>query len=127
MGPTPGHWDGGMNGFERRLEEAFAAEAGIALAAVGVEDPERGPATRRSGPVAGHEDLRPLADDVASEVDPRSTGQLEADSGRLAHRGRDARDEPRRLEDDEADPRSPGERREPAEAVGDTSGALEAR
>jgi hypothetical protein len=116
-----------LDGFERRLEQAFAAEAGVALAAVRVEDPEGRPATWRSGPVAGHEDLGPLADDIPPEVDPRSAGQLEADPGRLADGCRDARHESRRLEDDEADPSSPGERREPAEAIGDASGALKAR
>lgn len=103
------------------------AEAGVAFAAVRVEDPERGPATRRAGPIAGDDHLRSLADHVPTEPEPRSTDQLEANPGRLADGRRDARDEPRRLEDDEADPRPPGERREPAETVGDASGALEAR
>jgi hypothetical protein len=121
MGPSSGHWlDGG-------IDEAFAAEAGVALTAVRVEDPERRPAARWAGPAACYQDLGLLADDVPPEAEPRSTGQLEADPGRLADGRHDIRDEPRRLEDDQADPRPPGERREPAEAVGDAGGVPEAR
>lgn len=132
VGPCPGHWEGAVDDVEawrlRRLgfQEALDPEAGVALAAVRVEDPEGRPATRRAGPVASHDHLRSLADHVATESQPRSTFELEADPGRLAHRIRDGRDEPRRLEHDEADPGSPRERRETAELVGDASGALEA-
>jgi hypothetical protein len=120
MGPSSGHWrDGG-------IDEAFTAEAGVALTAIRVEDPERRPATRRAGPAASYEDLGLLTDDVTTEAEPRSTRQLEADSRRLADGRHHRRDEPRRLEDDEADPRPSGEGREPAEAVGDASGVLEA-
>src|SRR5258706_8784352 len=119
-GPYPGHWESGG------IDEVFAAKAGVARTAVRVEDPERRPAARRPGRGGGYEDLGLLADDIAPEAEPRSTGELEADPGRLADGRRDVRDEPRRLEDDEADPRPPGEGREPAEAVGDASGVLEA-
>ena len=68
MGPSSGHWrDGG-------IDEAFTAEAGVALTAIRVEDPERRPATRRAGPAAGYQDLGLLADDVAPKAEPRSTG-----------------------------------------------------
>jgi hypothetical protein len=130
MGPSSGHWsDGGIDrkAFESRLEEGLVAEAGVALAALRVEDPERRSPARWSGPVSRDEDLRSLADDIPAEAEPCPARQLEADPGRLADGRRDARDEPRRLEDDEADPRSPSERREPAKTVGDASGALEAR
>ena len=128
VGPSSGHWiDGGIDGVEGRLDEALAAEAGVALAAIRVEDPERRPAARRSGPAASHHHLRSLADHVPAQPEPRSASQLEPDPGRLADGCGDGRDEPRRLEDDEADPRPPGECREPAEAVGDASGAHEAR
>src|SRR5258707_5055585 len=120
MGPFPGHWNGG-------IDQAFAAEAGVARTAVRVEDPEGRPAARWAGPAACYQDLGLLADDIAPEAEPRSTGQLEADPGRLAHGRHDIRDEARRLEDDEADPRPSGERREPAEAVGDANGGPEAQ
>jgi hypothetical protein len=124
MGPFPGHWvDGGCLG----VQEVLAAEAGIALAAVRVEDAESRPAARRAGPIASDEHLRPLADDVASEMDPRSTGQLEPDPGGLADRGRHVCDEPRRLEDDEADPGPPGERREATQPVRHACGTLDPR
>jgi hypothetical protein len=129
--PSSGHWsDGGIDGveaFESRLEEGLSSEAGVALAALRVEDPERRSPARWSGPVSRNEDLRSLADDIPAEPEPGPASQLEANPGRLADSRRDARDEPRRLEDDEADPRSPSERREPAETVGNASGALEAR
>jgi hypothetical protein len=128
--PSSGHWrDGGSDGpgaVERRLDEALAAEAGVAFAAVRVEDSEGRPATRRSGPVAGDDHLRSLADDVAPEAQPRSASELEPDPGGLSDGRGDRRDEARGLEDDEADARPPGERREPAEAVGHASGAREA-
>lgn len=129
MGPLPGHWnDGGIDVGQLnrpRVQQFLAAEAGIALAAVRIEDPEGRPPPRRTGPVAGDEHLGSLADHVPPETDPRSAGQLETDPGCLADGGRDARDEPRRLEDHERDPGSTSERREPAEAVGDTSDALD--
>ena len=127
-GPSSGHWiDGGVDGVEGRLDEALATEAGVALAAVRIEDPEGRPATRRAGPVAGDDHLRSLADHVPAEPEPRSSGELEAHAGRLADRTGDRGDEPLRFEHDEADPGPPGERREPAEAVGDAGGTLEAR
>jgi hypothetical protein len=67
-------------------EQFCSAEAGVTLAAVGVEELERGSPARRAGPVAGDEDLRSLPDDVTAEPDPRSTGQLQPDAGRLPDR-----------------------------------------
>jgi hypothetical protein len=64
MVPSSGHWsDGG-------IDEAFAAEAGVALAAVRVEDSERRPAARWAGPAARYQDLGLLADDIAPEAEP---------------------------------------------------------
>jgi hypothetical protein len=99
------------------LEEVVAAEAGVPLAAVGVEDPEGRPPARRAGPVAGHDHLRPLTHDVASEADPRRPGELEADPGCLADGAGDARGQARWLEDREADPGPAGEGRQPAEPI----------
>ncbi|HJW21509.1 MAG TPA: hypothetical protein VJ506_03675 [Candidatus Limnocylindrales bacterium] len=96
-------------------------EAGISLAAVGVEDPEDRPPPRRAGPIAGHDHLRSLADDVASEPNPRPPSQLHPDSGRLADRTAQARGQTRWLEDREADPGSAGEGCQPAEPVGDAA------
>jgi hypothetical protein len=95
------------------------AEAGVALAAVRVEDPEGRPAARWAGPIAGDDHLRSLADDIPSQPDPRSTGQLEPDARRLADgAGQPARGgKVRRLEHDERDPGPPGERRQPSEPI----------
>ena len=114
-----GAWIGGLID-----EEVVAAEAGVALAALGVEDPERRPPPRRAVSIAGDERLRPLADDVASEPDPRPPGELEAEAGRLGDGGREATGEARRFEDDEERLRPPGERRQPAEPVGDPGRAV---
>ncbi len=100
-------------------EEVVATEAGVAFAAVGVEDPERRPPPRRAVAVAGDERLRPLSDDVAPEPDPRPPGELEADPGRLGDGGGEAAGQARRFEDDEERLRPPGERGQPAEPVGD--------
>src|SRR5688572_31817130 len=91
----PGHWDhGGWLGRALRLDqlnrprvqEALAAEAGVALAAVGVQDLEGRSAAGWPGPVTGDDHLRSLADHVPAEPDPRSTGQLQPDPGRSEER-----------------------------------------
>jgi hypothetical protein len=101
------------------IQQVVAAEAGVALAAVRIQDPEGGPATRWPGPAAGDDHLRSLADHVPTEPDPRSAGQLEPDPCRLADRaGQPARPGGARwLEHDEADPGAPGQRRQPAEPI----------
>jgi hypothetical protein len=121
MGPR--HKDRG--GFDSGIgldEEPVAAEAGIALATVRVEDPEGRPSARRAGPVASDDHLRPLADDVASEMDPRPPRQLEPQPGRLGDRGREAAHEVRRFEDDDAHPGPPPERGEAAKPIADPAG-----
>ena len=107
-------------------------EAGVALSAVGVEDPQRRPPPGWAGAIARDDHLRSLADDVPPEADPRSTGKLEPDAGRFADRGleitgslRPFGSRPRgwlrrRLEDDERDPGPPGERREPSESIAES-------
>jgi hypothetical protein len=72
-----------------RGQHVLAAEAGVAFATVGVEDLERGSPARWAGPIAGDDHLRLLSDDVPAEPDPRPAGQLQADAGRLADRGRE--------------------------------------
>ena len=62
--------------------------------------------------------LRPLADDIPAEPDPRAAGELEADSGRFGGGTGESGDEARRFEEDEGGARPPGERPEPAEPVG---------
>ncbi len=125
MVPLPGHWDdGGINGLD---EEPFAAEAGVPLPSIRIEDSERRLPAGWAGPVAGDDHLRSLADDVPPEADPRSPSQLETDPGRLTDGSRHIRDEARRLQDHETDPGPPGERREPAESVGNTRRGLDAR
>ena len=105
-------------------EEVVATEAGVALTALRVEDPEGRPLPRRAVAVAGDQRLGPLADDVAPEPDPRPPGELEAEAGRLGDGGREATGETRRLEDDEERLRATGERRQPAEPVGDPGGLV---
>ena len=55
-------------------------------------------------------------------MDPRPAGQLEPDPRCLTDRSREARGEAHRLEDRERDPRPPGERRQPAEPIGNVAG-----
>jgi hypothetical protein len=99
-------------------EELVATEAAIAFAPIGVEDPEAGSPPRRAGPVATDHDLQLLADDVATEPNPRAARKLEADAGSLADRGGEIREEPGRLEEHDADPRPPRERAKPPETIG---------
>jgi hypothetical protein len=111
----------------QEVQKVLATEAGVTLAAVRIEDSERRPPAGWAGPVAGDDHLRSLADDVTPEADPRSTSQLETDSRRLADGSGDGLDEARWLQDHEADPGPPGQRREPTEAVGDARGVFDAR
>ena len=117
-----GGWIGGLV-----AEEVVAAEAGVALAALRVQDPEGRPPPRRAVAVAGDQRLRPLADDVAPEPDPRPPGELEADAGRLGDGGGQAAGETRWFEHDEQRLRPPGERRQPAQPVGDPGGPVGGR
>ena len=112
-----------------RIKEALPAEAGIALTTVGVQDLEGRSAARWAGPVTGDDHLRSLADHVPAEPDPRSTGQLQPDAGRLADgrreasgaRARTARHPSRwRLEHDEGDPGTARERRQPSEPIAES-------
>ena len=114
---------GGGGGID---EEVLPAEAGVALAAVRVENPERGPPTRRSEPIAGDERLGLLPDHVAPEADPPPAGQLEAKAGRLGDRGREAVGIAAAggLEQDQHHVRAPGEGRQAVQPVGDLRGTV---
>jgi hypothetical protein len=104
------------------VEEVVATEAGVALAALRVEDPELRPSSRRAVPVAGDGHLRPLADDVAPEPDPRSPGELEPDAGRLDDGGRQAGSQTRWLEGDEECLGAAGQGGEAAQPIRDPGG-----
>jgi len=119
---------GRLNQPQRIGEEFVPAEAGVALAAVGVEDLERGSPARWAGPIAGDDHLRSLPDDVPAEPDPRSASQLQPDAGRLAHGGREAgaARRSRRLEHDERDPGTARERGHSGESIGEPGGAWRA-
>ena len=71
------------DGLRRVMQESGSTEAGVALAAVGIEDPELGPPTRRAEAVPGDRHLRPLADDIPAEPDPVASAELEAERGGL--------------------------------------------
>jgi hypothetical protein len=105
-------------------EERVPTEAGIPLAAVGIEDPERGVAARRAGPISGDDDLRGLADHVPPEADPGPPGELQADPRPLPDRGGHGRNEPGWLQDEEGDPRPTGQGRQPAQALGEPARPL---
>ena len=110
-------------------EEVLPAQAGVSLAAVRIEDPERGPSARRSEPVARDQRLGLLPDHVPPEADPSPTGQLESESGRLGDRGREAIRVAAAggLEQDQQDVRAPGERRQAMQPVGGLRSAVGAR
>jgi hypothetical protein len=103
-------------------EEVRAAEAAVALAALGVEDPELRPPPRRAEPVPGDGHLGLLADDVAPEPDPRPAGKLEAEAGRLGDGRRETRGQAGRLKGDEQRLGAAGEGRKTAKSVRDVSG-----
>ena len=103
-------------------EEAVAAEAGVTLATVRVQDPEGRPPAWRAGAIARDHHLRSLADHVPAEPDPRSTAELQPDAGRLADGSREAIRQARRLEHEQGDPGAPGQRRQSTEPVGERGG-----
>ena len=107
-------------------EEPVTAEAAIALTAVGVEDPERRPTSRRAVAVPGDQRLRPLSDDVAPETDPRPASQLQPEARGFGHGSGEATGETRRLQDDQQGLGSPGKRSQPAEPVSDGSRPIRA-
>jgi len=51
-------------------QQGVPGETCVPLAALGVEDPERRPTSRRTVPVVRDDCLRPLPDDVPAETDP---------------------------------------------------------
>ena len=82
--------------------------------------PPASPADRTG---SGRRSPPPLADDVASEPDPRPAGELEAEAGRFRDGGREAGGQAGRLEGDEERLRPAGEGRGRADAtVGDLGG-----
>jgi hypothetical protein len=93
-------------------------EAGVPLAAIGVEDPEGRPPARRAGSVASHHHLRSLADDVTPEADPRLASELQPDTRGLADGACDAGAQVGWLEDRDRDLGPSGEGRQPAEPIG---------
>lgn len=62
--------DGHDLGRQAFSEKGLLAEARISIPAVGIEDPERGPPARRTGPTARDDDIGGLPDDIAPEPDP---------------------------------------------------------
>jgi len=143
MAGIPGHWNrGGMDGERdgrgkdparrgglkagegKAGQELVTAQAGVPLPAVGIEDPERGAPPGRTDPAAIHHDLGRLANHIPTEPDPRAAGEFEANPSPLPDRGGHVPHKTRRLEDEEADPRPPRQRREPAESIGEPRRAL---
>ena len=125
----PGQVDRGGIGRKCLGEELVAAEAGVAVTTVGVEDPELRPSPRRPEAVPGDHHLRPLADDVAAETNPAASRELEPEAGRFRNGIAEPRPQAGRLEDDEERGGAPCERSEAMEAIRDAGGSrrLDAR
>lgn len=111
--------DGPVRNGQSRLEERIPSEAGVPLAAVRIEDPDGGPAARRTEPAPGDDDVRPLPDDVPPEPDPRPPHELEAEAGGALERLSQRRRQAGRLQDDEHRAGSPSERPEAPQAIRD--------
>jgi DNA-binding response OmpR family regulator len=109
------------------VEELGPAEAGIPLSAIGIEDPELGPAIGRAVAVAGDDDLGALTDHVATEPDPIAATKLQPERRRVGHGAGDWRGEGWRLEDDQAGFRSSAERGQATKTVGKPGRLLRGR
>ncbi len=94
-------------------------EARVAGAALRVEDPELGGASRRAEPVAGDGHLGPLADHIAPQPDPVASRELQAEAGGLGDGGAQPLPDVHGLQDDEQRPGAPREGREPSQPVAD--------
>ena len=105
-------------------EQRLQAETGIPIPAVGIQDPERRSATRRTGSTAGNDDLGGLPDDIPSEANPRAAGELQANARPLPDRRGNRADEPGWFEDEQGDPGPPGQRGESAEPIGKARSTL---
>ena len=101
------------------VEQPCPAEAGVADAALGIQDLDVGATARRAISIARDGDRAPPPDDVPAEPDPAFGAELEAEAARLLDRGRQRPAELDRLEQHEQRSRSPGERREPTQPVPD--------
>lgn len=73
--------------------------------------------------VPGDHHLRALADDIATQADPRPASQLQPEPHRFADRARDALRQTRRFQHDQQAAGSPCKRREPVQPIGDAGGA----
>ena len=104
-------------------EEGAIPQAGVPRATLRVQDPELRPAAGRPEAIPGDGDLRPLADDIPAEPDPRSPRELEPEAG-LGAEGIGGIG-PARLQRDEEDPGPSGERRQAGEPVEDPAGPSE--
>jgi hypothetical protein len=83
---------------------------------VGVPDLELGLTARDSEAVLGDGDRRPLTNDVATEMDPRGTRELESQARRFGERAVQRRWDVQRLEDDQSGADSPRVRSQPPKA-----------
>ncbi len=90
-------------------EERLAGQAAVAFAAFRIQDPQLGPPARRAESIPGDHHLRPLADDVAAQADPRPSGELQPEARRLGERTGHRPGQLRRLEENEQDVRPAGE------------------
>ena len=100
-------------------QEVVPAEAGIPVAAFRVQDPESRSPPRLAVAVAGDQRLRALPDDIATEVDPRTSCELQAKTGRFGDGAGQTAAQPGRLQHHEERLRPPGECRQTTEPVGD--------
>jgi hypothetical protein len=103
------------------VEEAVAEEAGVTSSALRVEDPELRPPPRRPEPAPGDSHLRPLADNIPTQADPRPPGELEPEAGCLGDGRGQARGQAGGLEDDEERLRSASEGGQSMETIRDPS------
>jgi hypothetical protein len=101
----------------RLLEQPLFREAVVPLPAIRVEDPEVCVPSRRPEMVPGDHHLCPLADDVASQPDPRPARELQPKPDRFAKGAGDIRRKTGRLENDQQAARSTRQCRQPMEAI----------
>lgn len=114
-GESSAHRSGvaGAAGPRRRLaQQLVAGQAGVPRTTVRVQDSKLRRPSRRPEPVASDAHLGPLSHHVPPKPDPRPPAQLEPESGHLGQDADQRGGQAGRLEDQQPNAGSTGERRE---------------
>jgi len=99
------------------LKKLFPRQAGIAQPALRVQDPQLRRSPGRRKPIPRHEGLGPLPNHISAQSNPRPPTQLQSQRRDLGKRARQGRRKTRRLQNQQLNAGSSGQRSQSAEAL----------